>query len=46
VDMKVRGLKRSGAVYQTLWRLDCRNRFTPACGENKASSRQMMTGAK
>jgi len=37
VDMKVRGLKRSDAVDRTLWRLGCRcrNRSTPACGNNK-----------
>jgi len=44
--MKVRGLKRSDAVDRTLWRLGCRNRPTPACGDNKPGSRQIMTGEK
>jgi len=46
VDMKVRGLKRSDAVDRTLWELGCRNRPTPACGDNKPGSRQMITRAK
>jgi len=46
VDMKVRGLKRTGAVGRTLWRLGCRNRPTSVCGNNKPGSRQIMTGAK
>jgi len=33
VDMKARGLKRSDAMDQTLWRLGCRNRNTPALGQ-------------
>jgi len=44
--MKVEGLKRSIAVDRMLWRLDCRNRPTLACGDNKPCSRQIMTGAK
>jgi len=43
---KIRSLKRSDAVDRTLWRLGCRNRSTPACGDNKPGSRQMMTGVK
>jgi len=46
VAMKVRGLKTSDAVDRTLWRLGCRNRSTPASGNNKPGSRQMMTGTK
>jgi len=46
VEMKVRGLKRSDAVDRTLWRLGCRNRPTPASGDNKPGFRQIMTGAK
>jgi len=44
VNMKVRGLKRSNAVDRTFWSLGCRNRLTPACGDNKPGSKQMMTG--
>ena len=30
-DMLVRRLKRSDAQDRSLWRLDCKNRLTPAC---------------
>jgi len=46
VEMKVRQLKRSYTVDRTLSRLGCRNRPTPACGDNKPGSRQMITGIK
>jgi len=46
VDMKVTGLKRSDAMDRTHWRLGCRNRLTPACGDNKPGSMQKITGAK
>jgi len=46
VDMKVRGLKRSDVMDRKLSRLDCRNRPTSACGDNKPGFRQMITGAK
>jgi hypothetical protein len=37
-DMKMRGLERTDARERTRWRLGCRNRPTPASGENVPGS--------
>ena len=34
-DMMVKGLKRTDAQNRFVRRLDCKNRFTLACSENK-----------
>ena len=37
----MRGLKRTDAQDRSLWRLGCKNRFTPARGENNPGLKRM-----
>ena len=37
-EFLAKGLKRSDAQDRTVWNLECKNRSTPACRENKLGS--------
>ena len=41
-SMLARGLKRTDALERSVWRLGCKNRFTPASMKNKPGSRKMI----
>ena len=40
-NMLITGLKRTDAQKRSLWRLGCKNRFTPARRKNKPDSKKM-----